>query len=77
MGLDTKTDWLTDRQSQCDFDFDFDFDKQFSLMLAERIETRSSEQNKSSASEDLACEFRLYVRSSAVRLGVCCSVRLV
>jgi hypothetical protein len=28
MGLDTKTywltDWLTDRQSQCDFDFDFD-----------------------------------------------------
>jgi hypothetical protein len=20
MGLDTKTDWLTDRQSQCDFD---------------------------------------------------------
>jgi hypothetical protein len=28
MGLDTKTDWLTDwltvRQSQCEFDFDFD-----------------------------------------------------
>jgi hypothetical protein len=23
--LDTKTDRLTDRQSQCDFDFDFDF----------------------------------------------------
>jgi hypothetical protein len=23
-GLDTKTYWLTDRQSQCDFDFDFD-----------------------------------------------------
>jgi hypothetical protein len=22
MGLDIKTDWLTDRQSQCDFDFD-------------------------------------------------------
>jgi hypothetical protein len=22
-GLDTKTDWLTDRQSKCDFDFDF------------------------------------------------------
>jgi hypothetical protein len=22
MGLDTKTDWLHDRQSQCDFDFD-------------------------------------------------------
>jgi hypothetical protein len=26
MGLDTKTYWLTDRQSQYDFDFDFDFD---------------------------------------------------
>jgi hypothetical protein len=26
MGLDTKTYWLTDHQSQCDFDFDFDFD---------------------------------------------------
>jgi hypothetical protein len=24
MGLDTKTYWLTVRQSQCDFDFDFD-----------------------------------------------------
>jgi hypothetical protein len=24
MVLDTKTYWLTDRQSQCDFDFDFD-----------------------------------------------------
>jgi hypothetical protein len=22
MGLDTKTYWLTDRQSQCDFDFE-------------------------------------------------------
>jgi hypothetical protein len=28
MGLDTKTYWLTDCQSQCDFDFDFDFDLQ-------------------------------------------------
>jgi hypothetical protein len=25
MGLITKTYWLTDRQSQCNFDFDFDF----------------------------------------------------
>jgi hypothetical protein len=25
MGLDTKTYWLTDRQSQCNFDFDFDY----------------------------------------------------
>jgi hypothetical protein len=24
MGLDAKTYWLTDRQSQCDFDFDFE-----------------------------------------------------
>jgi hypothetical protein len=24
MGLDTKTFWLTDRQSQCNFDFDFE-----------------------------------------------------
>jgi hypothetical protein len=24
MVFDTKTFWLTDRQSQCDFDFDFD-----------------------------------------------------
>jgi hypothetical protein len=24
MGLDTKTYWLTDRQSQCDFDFDLE-----------------------------------------------------
>jgi hypothetical protein len=27
MGLVTKTDWLIDRQSQCDFDFDFDQEK--------------------------------------------------
>jgi hypothetical protein len=26
IGLDTKTYWPTDRQSQCDFDFDFDFE---------------------------------------------------
>jgi hypothetical protein len=25
MGLDTKTYWLTDRQSQCDFDFEKSF----------------------------------------------------
>jgi hypothetical protein len=28
MGLDTKTYWLTDRQSQCDFESDFDFDNE-------------------------------------------------
>jgi hypothetical protein len=27
MGLDTKTYWMTDRQSQCDFDSDFDKDQ--------------------------------------------------
>jgi hypothetical protein len=26
MGLDAKTYWLTDRQSQCDLDFDKDYD---------------------------------------------------
>jgi hypothetical protein len=30
-GLDTKTYWLTDRQSQCDFDFDFCLDNVGSL----------------------------------------------
>jgi hypothetical protein len=25
MGLDTKTNWLITRQSQCDFNFDFEF----------------------------------------------------
>jgi hypothetical protein len=36
MGLDTKTYWLTDRQSQCNFDFDFDFDiEQYSLVGSE------------------------------------------
>jgi hypothetical protein len=25
MGLDAKTYWLTDRQSQCGFDYDFDY----------------------------------------------------
>jgi hypothetical protein len=28
MGLDTKTYWLTDRQSQCNFDFDFNRSRQ-------------------------------------------------
>jgi hypothetical protein len=29
MGLDAKTYWLSDRQSQCNFDFEFDFDFDF------------------------------------------------
>jgi hypothetical protein len=32
-GLDTKTYWLTDCQSQCDFDFDFDFDYERNVKL--------------------------------------------
>jgi hypothetical protein len=46
MGLGTKTYWLTDRQSQCDFDFDFDFDfdaRQFSVDLNEEIVPESSQ----------------------------------
>jgi hypothetical protein len=31
MGLDTKTYWLTDRQSQCNFNFDFDSNKNLFL----------------------------------------------
>jgi hypothetical protein len=34
MGLDTKTYWLTNRQSQCDFDFDYSSDT--------RVEARSN-----------------------------------
>jgi hypothetical protein len=33
MGLDTKTDWQTDRQSQCDFDFETKFRKYKRLKL--------------------------------------------
>jgi hypothetical protein len=35
MGLDTKTYWLTDRQSQCDFDFDY------KRILRRQLEERS------------------------------------
>jgi hypothetical protein len=35
MGLDTKTHWLTDRQSQCYFDFDLAVSSEF------RIEVKS------------------------------------
>jgi hypothetical protein len=42
MGLDAKTYWLTDRQSQSNFNFDFDFDFDFDLIsvifIRERIE---------------------------------------
>jgi hypothetical protein len=35
MGLDTKTYWLTDRQSQCDFDFDFE---EISVFNGDKVE---------------------------------------
>jgi hypothetical protein len=41
MGLDTKTYWLTDRQSQCDFDFDFELEE--SVIVAG---SRSSKKNQ-------------------------------
>jgi hypothetical protein len=44
MGLDTKTYWLTDRQSQCNFDFDFDFDVQDSYELRVVVAAEAREQ---------------------------------
>jgi hypothetical protein len=44
MGLDTKTYWLTDRQSQCDFDFDFDRDGSPGEFLVEFGGSRVTEQ---------------------------------
>jgi hypothetical protein len=41
--LDTKTYWLTDRQSQYDFDFDFDFDSGSSSSVRERERERERE----------------------------------
>jgi hypothetical protein len=49
MGLETKTYWLTDRQSQCDFDFD---------LISERIGTRSTDEYKKSAYEDFTCDLK-------------------
>jgi hypothetical protein len=40
MGLDTKTYWLTDRQSQCDFDFDL---SQEQLAVSTRREQSAQE----------------------------------
>jgi hypothetical protein len=50
MGLDTKTYWLTHRQSQCDFDSDFDV---VSRKLEERVYRSTGGR---SACEDFACE---------------------
>jgi hypothetical protein len=40
-GLDTKTDRLIDRQSQCDFDFDWSSDSSFVIRHSGREDTRS------------------------------------
>jgi hypothetical protein len=37
MGLDTKTYYLTDRQSQCDFDFDFVWSLEVSVIFVIRL----------------------------------------
>jgi hypothetical protein len=42
MGLDTKTYWLTDRQSQFDFDFDFDFEFEISDRFVTETSLKSS-----------------------------------
>jgi hypothetical protein len=42
MGLDTKTYWLTDLQSQCNFDFDFDFDLTTVVVEKWRVEFRDA-----------------------------------
>jgi hypothetical protein len=36
-GLNTKTYWLTDRQSRCDFDFDFDLTQQMNHFIASDV----------------------------------------
>jgi hypothetical protein len=42
MGLDTKTYWLTDRQSQCGFDFDFEVRETVKEWSDTRVEVGSS-----------------------------------
>jgi hypothetical protein len=71
MGLDTKTYWLTDRQSQCDFDFDSDSDSEGDSdsvvqdierdnrglsTRTERIGARRIEEYRRSACEYLKCD---------------------
>jgi hypothetical protein len=43
MGLDTKTHWLTDRQSQCDFDFDLTVSQNVEWVVGERRGNESRE----------------------------------
>jgi hypothetical protein len=51
MGLDTKTYWLTDCQSQCDFDFDFDFVVRRSLATEDRSRWTLKQRKESSLSK--------------------------
>jgi hypothetical protein len=37
MVLDTKTYWLTDRQSQCDFDFDLIWTEELTELIQEQL----------------------------------------
>jgi hypothetical protein len=65
MELDTKTYWLTDRQSQCDFDFKLGV--QFSSWVQFRVQLRSANQRttetkiryQETSSEDIAEELPL------------------
>jgi hypothetical protein len=63
MGLDTKTYWLTDRQSQCDFDFDFDLTvsvskwmKRYSDQFSESGLVMRYERSKRTEYKKSACE---------------------
>jgi hypothetical protein len=73
MGLDTKTYWLTERQSQCDFDFDFDFDFwlgiQFSCWVQLKVQlwdvnqrtTEAKIRYQETSSEDAGEELPLWI----------------
>jgi hypothetical protein len=67
MRLDTKTYWLTERQSQCDFDFDCKFSVSESF---KRIETKTRGEYKKSACEDAKCELKaLFEACDSIRLN--------
>jgi hypothetical protein len=66
MGLDTKTYWLTNGQSQSDFDFDFD---QSSVLVFESVwvfkwqwkSSRCKTATESSSYEDLGCDWKTLI----------------
>jgi hypothetical protein len=64
MGLDTKTYWLTDRQSQCDFESESSFETPACQDMSLGIELSWQLQNNSKKrirlwKEDLMCDFNL------------------